>query len=73
MVKSRTRSPSEVIFFSCWSNLIQSRRHVMEKALLLRFFFKVSFDQLFDNLECGKIYYCFGKSLKFCIKNLYEP
>ena len=51
-------------FFSCWSNLIQSRRHVMEKALLLRFFFKVSFDQLFDNLESGKIYYCFGKSLE---------
>ena len=28
------------------------------------FFFKVSFDQLFDNLESGKIYYCFGKSLE---------
>ena len=27
-------------FFSCWSNLIQSRRHVMEKALLLRFFLR---------------------------------
>ena len=37
------------------------------------FFFKVSFDQLFDNLESGKIYYCFGESLKFWIKNLYEP
>ena len=36
----------------------------MEKALFLRFFFKVSFDQLFDNLEFGKINYCFGKSLE---------
>ena len=50
----------------------------MEKALFLRFsFFKVSFDHLFDNLESGKINYCFGKSLEkvffFWIKNLYEP
>ena len=37
----------------------------MEKALFLRFsFFKVSFDHLFDNLESGKINYCFGKSLE---------
>ena len=37
----------------------------MEKALFLRFsFFKVSFDHLFDNLEAGKINYCFGKSLE---------
>ena len=36
----------------------------MEKALFLRFFFKVSIDHLFDNLESGKINYCFGKSLE---------
>ena len=37
------------------------------------FFLKVSFDQLFVNLESGKINYCFGKSLEFWIENLYEP
>ena len=35
----------------------------MEKALFLRFF-KVSIDHLFDNLESGKIYYCFGIKLE---------
>ena len=35
------------IFFSCLSNLIQSRLHVMEKAFFLRFF-KFSVDHLFD-------------------------
>ena len=34
------------------------------KKLCSCVFFKVSFDQLFDNLESGKIYYCFGKSLE---------
>ena len=51
---------------------IQSRLHVMYKALFLCFF-KVSVDHLFDNLESGKKNYCFGKSLEFWIKNLYEP
>ena len=36
-------------------------------------FFKVSIDHLFDNLECEKRNYCFGKSLEFWMKNLYEP
>ena len=48
----------------------------MEKALFLRFF-KVSIDDLFDNLESGKINSCFGKILEkvlnFGFKNLYEP
>ena len=39
--------------------------------------FKVSIDQLFDNLESGKRNYCFGKmswkSLEFWIKNPYGP
>ena len=51
---------------------IQSRLHVVDKGLFLRFF-KVSVDHLFDNLESGKKNYCFGKSLEFWIKNLYEP
>ena len=33
-----TTSASQINFFSCWSNLIQSRLHVMENALFLRFF-----------------------------------
>ena len=48
----------------------------MEKALFLRFF-KVSIDDLFDNLKSGKRNSCFGKSLEkvlnFGFKNLYEP
>ena len=36
---------------------------VMEKALFLCFL-KVSIDHLFDNLESGKINYCFGKGLE---------
>ena len=58
MVKSleffiATTSASEVKFVSCWSNLILSRLHVMEKALFLRLF-KVSVDRLIYNLESGK-------------------
>ena len=53
--------------FLCWSNLILSRLHVMEKSLNLHLF-KVSVDHLFDhlfyNLESGKRNYCFGKSLE---------
>ena len=52
----------------------------MEKTLFLRFF-KVSVDDLFDNLESEKrlkvLKFCFGKSLEkvlnFGFKNLYEP
>ena len=44
-----TTCPSQVKFFSCLSNLIQSRLHVMEKAFFLRFF-KFSVDHLFDKL-----------------------
>ena len=67
MVKSleffiATTSASEVKFVSCWSNLILSRLHVMEKALFLRLF-KVSVDRLIYDLESGK-------SLEFWIKNL---
>ena len=40
-------------------------------------FLYVSVDQLFDNLDCEKRNYCFGKksgkSLEFWIQNLYEP
>ena len=43
------------------------------KKLCSCVFFKFSIDHLFHNLESGKINYCFGKSLKFWIKNLYEP
>ena len=50
-------------FFSFWSNLIQSCMDVREKALFLCFF-KVSIDHLFDNLESGKVNYCFGKGLE---------
>ena len=57
-----TTSASQMKFFSCWSNLIQSRLHVMEKALF-RLFFKVSVNHLFDNLESRKINYYFRKSL----------
>ena len=40
-------------------------------------FFKVFIEHLFDNLESGKINYCFGrkkpkKALNFGSKNLYE-
>ena len=46
----------------------------MEKDLFLQgFFFELSIDHLFHNLESGKRNYCFGKSLEFWIKNLYEP
>ena len=45
-----------------------------EKSLVLAFF-KVSIDDLFDNIESEKIIYCFGKSLEkvlnFGSKNLY--
>ena len=58
-----TTSASEVKFFSCWSNLILSRLHVMEKTLFLHLF-KVPVDHLFYNLESGKRNYCFGKSLE---------
>ena len=58
-----TTSASEVKFFSCWSNLILSRLHVMEKAFFLHLF-KVPVDHLFYNLESGKRNYCFGKSLE---------
>ena len=34
------------------------------KKLCSWVFFKVSIDHLFDNLESGKINYCFGKSLE---------
>ena len=44
-----TTSASQEKCFSCLSNLIQSRLHVMEKAFFLRFF-KVSVDHLFDKL-----------------------
>ena len=65
-------------FLSFWSksfwyliSLIRLQR-VMKKALFLCFF-KVSVDQLFDNLESGKRNYCFGKvsgkSIEFWIKN----
>ena len=58
MVKSleffiATTSASEVKFVWCWSNLILSRQHVMEKALFLRLF-KVSVDLLIYDLESGK-------------------
>ena len=47
---------------SCGSNLIQSRLHVMEKALSLRFFkFSVS---LLITYQPGKRNYIFGKSLE---------
>ena len=34
------------------------------KKLCSYFIFKVSIDDLFDNLESGKINYCFGKRLE---------
>ena len=40
------------------------------------FFFKLSIDHLFHNLESGKRNYCLeksGESLEFWIKNLYKP
>ena len=51
------------LFFVLAKSYIQSRLHVMEKALFVRFF-KFSIDHLFHNLECGKINYRFGKSLE---------
>ena len=43
---------------------------------LVPVFLYVSIDQLFDNLECEKRNYCFGKksgkSLELWIQNLYE-
>ena len=50
---------------------ISPARHV--QSFVPVFFFKVSVDHLFDNLESGKRNYCFGKSIEFWIKNLYEP
>ena len=47
-------------------------RHV-KSFVPVSVFFKVSVDHLFDNLESGKRNYCFGKSLEFWMKNLYEP
>ena len=57
-----TTSASQIKFFSCWSNLIQSRLHVMENALFLRFFRSV--DHLFDNPESRKRNYYFGKTVE---------
>ena len=60
-----TTSSSQVKRVLCLWNLIQSRLHVMEKASFLQgFFFKLSIDHLFHNLESGKKNYCFGKSLE---------
>ena len=51
-----------MIFFSFWSNLIQSGlQRIMKKALFSPVFFKFSNYHLFDNLESGKINECFGK------------
>ena len=60
-------SASLVKFFSCLSNLIQSRLHVMEKAFFLRFF-KVSVDHLFDKLMLAWLQKKSGWSLEFWIK-----
>ena len=50
-----TTSSSQVKRVLCLWNLIQSRLHVMEKASFLQgFFFKLSIDHLFHNLESGK-------------------
>ena len=65
-----TTCPSQVKFFSCLSNLIQSRLHVMEKAFFLRFF-KFSVDHLFDKL----MFFAkkSGWSLEFWIKICTNP
>ena len=44
-------------------------------AFFFFYYFKVSIDHLFDNLESGKWHFgkSLEKSLKFWIKNLYEP
>ena len=48
------------------------RLQSMKKALLLPFFFKVSINHIFDNLESGKRNYCLEKkhekSLEFWIQ-----
>ena len=50
-----TTSASQIKFFSCWSNLIQSRLHVMENALFLRFFRSLLITYLITlSLEKGK-------------------
>ena len=65
-----TTCPSQVKFFSCLSNLIQSRLYVMEKAFFLRFF-KFSVDHLFDKL----MFFAkkSGWSLEFWIKICTNP
>ena len=63
---------SIVLVKSYLISLIRLQR-VMKKALFLCFF-KVSVDQLFDNLESGKRNYCFrktsGKSLESWIHKI---
>ena len=48
-----------------------------EKSCVQAALMKVSIDHLLDNLELGKINYCFGKKsgkvLNFGSKNLYKP
>ena len=54
-----------MIFFSFWSNLIQSRPYVFTASwkIFVPAFFKVCINHLFDNLESGKRNYCFGKKV----------
>ena len=68
------------MLYKCIGQILFNVAHMLVVHHEKRFvpaFFKVSINHLFDNLECGKINYCFGKSLEkvlnFGSKNLYQP
>ena len=75
--KSYINNYSALLFFSCLGQILfnlAGKYSVCQEKSFEPALMKVSIDHLLDNLELGKINYCFrkksGKSLKFWIKKI---